>query len=319
MVQQGVFDSPQARETGAFKDFPYDSDFTFGDFAKTCQKEQVAYDKQLEALYKLRNLERSLGIRTVVGPLAVQEESIFEYFKRECLPSFSRGLATLERFFCCSGLKQDLDYRQSQVRFAESAIDGLDRYYQHHATDFLELAPNVSIPNLKVVGDEGRDEDWLLGPDTRHLQPKVEKGVVTDEPTIVVGHNGDDTVGFVRIKVPVVETNFVIKKGKRKFYCNSLLKSIRTILGNDLPCTELSRKIIRRQANKMCDTHGLRPGDRQVAVEVVVRLYWYRNKLDRYIDEMVVEYEEARLGPIKRLYRRMRRYFGGKDGSLYIQ
>nr|WRQ65861.1 hypothetical protein [Tolivirales sp.] len=281
--------------------------------------QQEVYAQQLASFYKLRNLERAYGVRTVVRPLTVhseEEESMYGYLKRECLPTITQGLATLERFFCCGGFKDDMEYRDTLRQQAESAIDGPDQLDYYHPTDYLELAPNVFKDSLRVVGH--KMDTKLSGYTIGQIQHQVIDDVVSGKPNILVGRNHCSDAGFVRIEPSVVEANFVIRKGKKMFYCNSLLRSVRAVLGRELPMTDLSRKVVRRHTNKLCDIHGLRPRDKQLAVEVVVRLYWHRSRQDTMIDDMVEEYEEVRLCVVKRLYRRLKRYVMGRpSNSLY--
>lgn len=107
----------------------------------------------------------------------------------------------------------------------------------------------------------------------------------------------------------VVSNNYVIKKGKRGFYCHYLLSLLKSRLGV-IPHDALHEKIVRRNAHKECDNHGLRPRDKLLAVEFVVKMYWIRNKYEREIDLIAGSYEPYGGSWIRRAFKRFKRSFG---------
>lgn len=195
--------------------------------------------------------------------------------------------------------------QERRMRQAKTAVDGLRPYHNWHPTDFLALDLNgVNVMDLKPVGGEGEREESAdpLIPVNR-VRARVKDGRVTDEPVTFVGSSRQG-VGFVKITAPVVENAYVIKNGMRMLYCNSLLKIVRARLGR-LPNNDLQRRVVRRTAMRLCEQHGLRPGDTELTVEVVVRMFWRRTALEDEIDCMSEELELAELGLIQRIWRRL--------------
>lgn len=208
--------------------------------------------------------------------------------------------------------KSDYKYHDEMFENAKLAIDGLDQFHNSAPTDFLEMdVSSIEVSGLQQVGDKAQEEPFAGFPHARRPKPVSVDGLVGDDPVTLVGSSRNG-VAFVKVKPPILERNYVIKKGKKMLYCNSLLKSVRVKLG-PMTQSELNKKVIRRTAERMCDTHGLRPGDTQVAVEVVVRMYWYKNQTDRMIDGMCEEYEARNSSTVRRFYRRLCRTISGGD------
>ena len=114
----------------------------------------------------------------------------------------------------------------------------------------------------------------------------------------------------------VVRNNYVIVKGKRGFYCHSLLSLLKGRLGR-IPHDALHEKIVRRHAFKECDNHGLRPGDKRLAVEFVVRMYWKESKLDREVDAIAGSYDGGvRVSWVRRMFNRFKRSQARKKSQL---
>nr|WRQ65426.1 hypothetical protein [Tolivirales sp.] len=111
----------------------------------------------------------------------------------------------------------------------------------------------------------------------------------------------------VNYKRHSLENNYVIIKGKRGFYCHTLLSLLKARLGK-LPHDALHEKIVRRHAYKECENHGLRPRDRLVAVEFVVQTYWHTSSIEREIGSIAQSYRGGeRNSWLRRVYHRLRR------------
>lgn len=111
------------------------------------------------------------------------------------------------------------------------------------------------------------------------------------------------------VGVPVVEHNYVIVKGKRSYYCHSLLNVIKARLGA-IPRDALHEKIVRRHVHKECLNHGLRPGDRKLAVEFIVRMYWHRSVMEREVHAIAEAYDSGVTQSwVKRQFNRFKRHF----------
>ncbi len=274
--------------------------------------------KYSKTAYLHRKYSRIYGGSTEVGPLTVEGKYPCEDLVKEIggkiggtvcggwdrLATYS--IARWKHF------KSDYEYHEEMFKNANLAIDGLDQFHNSAPTDFLEMdVSSIEVSGLQQVGDKAREEQFAGFPYARRPMPVTDDGLVGGDPVTLVGSSRNG-VAFVKVKPPILEQNYVIKKGKKMLYCNSLLKSVRVKLG-PMTQSELNRKVIRRTALRMCESHGLRPGDAQIAVEVVVRMYWYKNQTDRMLDGMCEEYEFRNSSTVRRLYRRLCKTFSGGD------
>lgn len=268
--------------------------------------------------YLHRKYSRIYGGSTEVVPLTVEGaypcEDLVLYLGEKIGGILCGGWNRLATYSSAKWEQLKGDYENCDKMFenAKVAIDGLDQFHNFAPTDFLEMdVSSIEVIGLKQVGDKTREEQSACLPHVRRPMPTIVDGLVGDDPVTLVGSSRVG-VGFVKIKPPIVERNYVIKKGMKMLYCNSLLKSVRVKLGQMVQ-SDLNRKVIRRTALQMCESHGLRPGDTEIAVEVVVRMFWYKNKTDHMIDDMCEEYEARNSNAVRRCYRRLRKVFAAKN------
>lgn len=268
--------------------------------------------------YLHRKYERIYGNSKVVGPLTLEGkypcEDLVLRIGGEIGGTMVGGWNRLATYSVArwKQFKSDYEYHDEMYKNANIAIDGLDQFHNSAPTDFLEMdVSSIEVNGLQQVGDKARKERVVELPHARRPKPVIVDDLVGDDPVTLVGSSRNG-VAFVRVKPPILERNYVIKKGQKMLYCNSLLKSVRVTLG-PMVQSELNRKVIRRTAVRMCESHGLRPGDTQIAVEVVVRMYWYKNQTDRMLDGMCEEYESRNSSVVRRLYRRLCKTVSGGD------
>lgn len=284
----------------------------------TCSAIVWKYSKNA---YLHRKYDRTYRSSKVVGPLTLEgkypcEDLVLEIGGKiggAVMGGWDR-LATYS-MAQWTQFKSNYDYHEEMYKNAKIAIDGLDQFHNSDPTDFLELDVNsIEVSGLQQVGDKARKERAVELPHARRPKPVIVDDLVGDDPVTLVGSSRNGAA-FVKVKPPIVERNYVIKKGQKMLYCNSLLKIVRVDCG-DMVKSELNRKVIRRTARRMCESHGLRPGDTEIAVEVVVRMYWYKNQTDRMIDGMCEEYESRNTSAVRRCYRRVCKAFSGRDSLL---
>lgn len=268
--------------------------------------------------YLHRKYSRIYGGSTEVGPLTVEGkypcEDLVKALGGKIGGTMCGGWDRLATYSIArwKQFKREYEYHDEMFKNANLAIDGLDQFHNSAPTDFLEMdVSSIEVSGLQQVGDKAWEEQFAGFPCVRRPTPVISDGLVGDDPVTLVGSSRNG-VAFVKVKPPILEQNFVIKKGKKMLYCNSLLKTVRVKLGS-MAQSELNRKVIRRTALRMCESHGLRPGDAQIAVEVVVRMYWYKNQTDRMLDGMCEEYESRNSSAVRRIYRRLCKTFSGGD------
>lgn len=268
-----------------------------------------------------------IGARAVVGPLTADEREKrnklyvledWDNFGREILSLFSpivflvkatgRGLTTLTHqvygVAClpCDRVRDDWHMEDVMARRAYDIVDGPDdnSVESTYAPEmFLELAPDVE--QHVVLKDTS-------GPKTKD---KVTITECIENRSVAIRREHSLEVGS-----HVIRNNYVIVKGKRGFYCHSLLSLLKGRLGRQ-PHDALHEKIVRRHAFKECENHGLRPGDRRLAVEFVVRMYWKQSRLDREVDAIAGSYDGGvRISWVKRMFSRFKRSFARQESRL---
>nr|WRQ65317.1 hypothetical protein [Tolivirales sp.] len=190
----------------------------------------------------------------------------------------------VKRMFCIpiEEMREGWHLEEVMRRRAGQVVDGPssdnpETFYSPEM--FLELAPDVTVRETSEQAGEA-----------------YESLVVTYKHGLSVG-------------VPVVENNYVIVKGKRSYYCHSLLNVIKARLGA-IPKDALHEKIVRRHVHKECLNHGLRPGDRRLAVEFIVRMYWHRSVMEREVYAISEAYDSGVAQSwVKRQFNRFKRHF----------
>ena len=247
------------------------------------------------------------GARAVVSPLtagmrdtAYWSEVYGDIYKlltpvREVFKNIGAGLTTCAVVIKglalnkCVEISEDWGQQVERERRAAEVVDGpndRDVMSRYGPEMFLTLADDV-----RLVG--GNECDTVE---------------VEENPTsIAIDSNRHPH--SVSYRKHSLENNYVIIKGKRGFYCHTLLSLLKARLGK-LPHNELHMKIVRRHAHKECENHGLRPRDRLIAVEFVVQTYWHTSSIEREIESIAQSYRGGqRMGWFKRVYHRLRRAF----------
>lgn len=198
----------------------------------------------------------------------------------------------------CDNVRDNWYMEDVMARRAYAIVDGPDddNVESLYAPEmFLELAPDV-VHQANPNGFNGDD---------------FQEPTRTINRSVAIQHDHSLEVG-----AHVVRNNYVIVKGKRGFYCHSLLSLLKGRLGR-IPHDALHEKIVRRHAFKECDNHGLRPGDKRLAVEFVVRMYWKESKLEREVDAIAGSYDGGvRVSWVRRMFNRFKRSQARKKSQL---
>lgn len=202
-----------------------------------------------------------------------------------------RGLTTIVRkpydlvVARCVEVEKARDLCSRYRREASEVVDGFGDLNVESTYDprmFLQLAPDV------VVEPPVDEEELVM-------------------KSVALSHLPFNTVECVQ---QVVGNNYVIRKGKRTFYCHTLLSMLKARLGA-MPKTDLNMRVVRRNAFKECESHGLRPRDRAVAVEFVTQMYFKYSAIEREVGFMSMAYDSPEpKGWFKRAYHDFRLFFG---------
>jgi hypothetical protein len=290
MVEVIACSAPLVRETGKFKH-------------KLLQESQW---KQLVPLFasdypvKLSDFDRAPA---VVMPWAasvrdtVYWDNVVGDFRKLFSPitaitkKLGYGLTTIVRkpydlvVARCVEVERARDLCERYRREASEVVDGFDDFCVESTYDprmFLQLAPDIIV-------EPPRDEEEL------------------ELRSVALSHLPFSRVDGVQ---QVVGNNYVIRKGKRTFYCHTLLSMLKARLGA-MPKTDLNLRVVRRNAFKECETHGLRPRDRAVAVEFVTQMYFKYSAIEREVGFMSMAYDNPEpKGWFKRAYHDFRLFFG---------
>lgn len=178
----------------------------------------------------------------------------------------------------------------------------LEKDREQEARDIVDGPPSyVSEAYLapQAYLELAQDLDYI----PRLVAPEPEGGVVDE--TVLVSANV--TVPHsIEAEPIVVSNNYVIKKGKKGFYCHTLLCLLKSRFGK-MEYSALNEKIIRRNADKETSNHGLRPKDKQFAVEFVVRMYWKASVFDAELDRVSSAYVDLSQSWVRRMFRRFKR------------
>ena len=202
-----------------------------------------------------------------------------------------RGLTTIVRkpydliVARCVEVEKARDLCSRYRREASEVVDGFGDSNVESTYDprmFLQLAPDV------VVEPPVDEEELVM-------------------KSVALSHLPFNTVECIQ---QVVGNNYVIRKGKRTFYCHTLLSMLKARLGA-MPKTDLNMRVVRRNAFKECESHGLRPRDRAVAVEFVTQMYFKYSAIEREVGFMSMAYDNPEpKGWFKCAYHDFRLFFG---------
>lgn len=205
-----------------------------------------------------------------------------------------RGLTTIVRkpydliVARCVELERSRELCSRYRREASEVVDGFGDSFVESTYDprmFLQLAPDIVVESPK-------DKEELA----------LESVALSHLP-------------FIRVEgaQQVVSNNYVIRRGKRTFYCHTLLSMLKARLGA-MPRTDLNVRVVRRNAFKECESHGLRPRDRAVAVEFVTQMYFKYSAIEREVGFMSMAYDNPEpKGWFRRAYHDFRLFFGFGD------
>lgn len=247
------------------------------------------------------------GARAVVRPLTARDTAYWsgvydDIYKlsepvREVFSKLGAGLTTCAvvvkglALSKCVEISEDWGRELERERRAAEVVDGpSDRNVSSGFAPemFLTLASDVRL-------------------DPIHGGPEVAEEVEVNRLPTSMAIDPERHPHGVNYKRHVLENNYVIIRGKRGFYCNTLLSLLKARLGK-LPHDALHEKIVRRHAHKECENHGLRPRDRFVAVEFVVQTYWHTSSIEREIGSIAQSYRGGeRSSWLKRVYHRLKR------------
>jgi hypothetical protein len=209
----------------------------------------------------------------------------------EVTKMIGRGLTTIVRkpydlvAARCVEVERARDLCDRYRREASEVVDGFGDSHVESTYDprmFLQLAPDIVV-------EPPKDEEELV------------------IKSVALSHLPFNSVEGVQ---QVVGNNYVIRKGKRTFYCHTLLSMLKARLGA-MPKTDLNVRVVRRNAFKECESHGLRPRDRAVAVEFVTQMYFKYSAIEREVGFMSMAYDNPEpKGWFKRAYHDFRLFFG---------
>lgn len=209
----------------------------------------------------------------------------------EVTKMIGRGLTTIVRkpydlvAARCVEVERARDLCDRYRREASEVVDGFGDSHVESTYDprmFLQLAPDIVV-------EPPKDEEELV------------------IKSVALSHLPFNSVEGVQ---QVVGNNYVIRKGKRTFYCHTLLSMLKARLGA-MPKTDLNVRVVRRNAFKECESHGLRPRDRAVAVEFVTQMYFKYSAIERDVGFMSMAYDNPEpKGWFKRAYHDFRLFFG---------
>lgn len=185
----------------------------------------------------------------------------------------------------CNEVERDRDMCKRYRREASEVVDGFSDSSVESTYDprmFLVLAPDVIV-------DLPKDEEEL------------------ELSSVALSHLPNSRLDNVQ---QVVNGNYVIRKGKRTFYCHTLLSVLKARLGA-MPKTDLNLRVVRRNAFKECESHGLRPRDRAIAVEFVTQMYFKYSAIEREVGFISRAYDSPEpKGWFKRAYHDFKLFFG---------
>jgi hypothetical protein len=230
-------------------------------------------------------------------------ESVASDFKKlfspltEVSKMIGRGLTTIVRkpydlvIARCVEVERARDLCDRYRREASEVVDGYGDSHVESTYDprmFLQLAPDIIC---------------LC---TQHVEPPKDKEELVIK-SVALSHL--PLIGVEGVQ-QFVGNNYVIRKGKRTFYCHTLLSILKARLGA-MPKTDLNMRVVRRNAFKECESHGLRPRDRAVAVEFVTQMYFKYSAIEREVGFMSMAYDNPEpKGWFKRAYHDFRLFFG---------
>nr|WRQ65414.1 hypothetical protein [Tolivirales sp.] len=256
---------------------------------------------------KVVNLTNCRGARAVVRPLTARDTAYWsevydDFYKlskpvREVFCKLGTGLTTCAvvvkglAVSKCVEISEDWGQELERERRAAEVVDG---------------------PSDRNVCSGFGPEMYLTLADDVRLDPVHGGTMVAEEVEVErmptsLAIDPERHPHSVNYKRHALENNYVIIKGKRGFYCHTLLSLLKARLGK-LPHDALHEKIVRRHAYKECENHGLRPRDRFVAVEFVVQTYWQTSSIEREIGSIARSYRgDERSSWLKRVYHRLRR------------
>lgn len=277
-------------------------------------KHKLLQDSRWKGLTPLFSDEMNVHLKdfdrapAVVMPWAasVRDTNYWKGVVGECKKLFSpiifiskkigRGLTTIvlkpydlvvER---CVEVERARDLCNRYRREASEVVDGYGDLHVESTYDprmFLQLAPDINCLYTDVEPPGDKKEFVMKSVALSHLPLTGVEGVQQ-----------------------FVGNNYVIKKGKRTFYCHTLLSMLKARLGA-MPKTDLNMRVVRRNAFKECESHGLRPRDRAVAVEFVTQMYFKYSAIEREVGFMSMAYDNPEpKGWFKRAYHDFRLFFG---------